>query len=550
MVQNQNSLSISKIDDNNQLANVLANNVSHSALSKVPSPSILPPSLPSIVLPPRRYHELSRGGRRRRRLSSVQDPTLSIKSSRAFVASAYKESTATESEEVHHHQHHAATKRKVLASNVLEGKFRNRSEQQEGTDSDKGCNTHASAGRSGDAADMQFSKITHREYSTVTTYTSAKYSGVRLPESTPPENEVLSKSRRTRPTIPKLSTVPIPAIQPSSSISTPVPETISRPTPTPKKKGNAAASTATATVPAKSTASELGITVGDSADLHCIVQEQEQGRETTPCIYAFTSARADPPPSVLESIGTAIGSRVTRGYGVQCVGTSTTKVEGHGVSLSNTMSDTEQISARKEGHEETFSATVNNMGGGMERWKKPIGQSYATGVDSIVHAVNGGQEQRVGSSVREGYEYCDNISDVQIHAWACHWHHEGRRREGGLFRALSYLSVSMFGYMTDLDLVDEVLGKEYFYAAMKEVSTLKQLDIARCPANRRGDNDKDLEHFRVEARGHDLHSLIFNFLDEWLLRFHMFGFVAKKVCVTGLDLDRYVIYIFVFYFCL
>jgi len=71
-----------------------------------------------------------------------------------------------------------------------------------------------------------------------------------------------------------------------------------------------------------------------------------------------------------------------------------------------------------------------------------------------------------------GYEYLDHPADVQLHAWGtC------------LTEAFEQAALAMFGYMTDLSTVEEADTQE------------------------------------VTAQGHDLESLLFHFLDEWLFLF-------------------------------
>ena len=86
------------------------------------------------------------------------------------------------------------------------------------------------------------------------------------------------------------------------------------------------------------------------------------------------------------------------------------------------------------------------------------------------------------------YEYLDHTADVQLHAWG-----------GSLTESLGWLAVAMFGYMTDLATVD----------VDREVSEGRVGTLA--------------------VAGHDLDTLIFAFLDEWLYQFHDTGFVAKRV---------------------
>jgi len=118
-----------------------------------------------------------------------------------------------------------------------------------------------------------------------------------------------------------------------------------------------------------------------------------------------------------------------------------------------------------------------------------------------------------------GYEYCDHTADVQLHAW-------GRTLE----ESLEGLVVGMFGYMTDLEKIDEIVGRAEFEA---EAGSGRNVTPAV------GGDDSEI--FRVVAQGHDLYSLIFNFLDGWLLRFHTASFVVKRVHVTGLDTKSFII---------
>mmetsp|Transcript_50440 Transcript_50440/g.60796 ORF Transcript_50440/g.60796 Transcript_50440/m.60796 type:complete len:250 (-) Transcript_50440:145-894(-) len=98
------------------------------------------------------------------------------------------------------------------------------------------------------------------------------------------------------------------------------------------------------------------------------------------------------------------------------------------------------------------------------------------------------------------YEYRDHTADVQLHSWG-----------KDLSEALSWCAVAMFGYMTCIGDVDV--------------------------------NEKESDDFGkgVVARGQDLYSLIFAFLDEWLFNFHDTGFIAKEVVVTSIDLEGFCI---------
>ena len=92
------------------------------------------------------------------------------------------------------------------------------------------------------------------------------------------------------------------------------------------------------------------------------------------------------------------------------------------------------------------------------------------------------------------YEYLDHTADIQLHSWG-----------DDLPSALEQLAVAMFGYMTRLTSI-----------AVDERTS-----------------DEVASH--VVARGHDLHSMVFAFLDEWLFVFHDTGFVAKEVEIVQFD---------------
>jgi len=86
------------------------------------------------------------------------------------------------------------------------------------------------------------------------------------------------------------------------------------------------------------------------------------------------------------------------------------------------------------------------------------------------------------------YEYKDHTADVQLHTWG-----------STLQEAFEWQVVAMFGYMTDLELVEE---------AEEATRTF-------------------------EAEGHDIDSLLYNFLNEALMLFAEGElFVAKRVQIT------------------
>lgn len=96
-------------------------------------------------------------------------------------------------------------------------------------------------------------------------------------------------------------------------------------------------------------------------------------------------------------------------------------------------------------------------------------------------------------SINVKYEYRDHPADVQLHAWG-----------DTLQEAFEQVAVSMFGYMTELDKVDELQTED------------------------------------LEVEGHDMESLLFQFLDECLFLFSTDSFlVAKRVCITHFDKENF-----------
>merc|ERR1712018_662564 len=92
------------------------------------------------------------------------------------------------------------------------------------------------------------------------------------------------------------------------------------------------------------------------------------------------------------------------------------------------------------------------------------------------------------------YEYLDHTADVQLHAWG-----------DDLKEAFEQLAISMFGYMTEIDTVD----------------MLEECD-------------------EIVAEGHDMLSLIFHWLDEWLFFFSAENFlIARKVKITEFDRENF-----------
>ena len=92
-----------------------------------------------------------------------------------------------------------------------------------------------------------------------------------------------------------------------------------------------------------------------------------------------------------------------------------------------------------------------------------------------------------------GYEYLDHPADVQVHSW-------GRT----LKEAFEQCAVGMYGVMTEIDSVDPLQEED------------------------------------IEATGHDLESLLYNFLDECLFNFCAEPFhCACIVNIKEFDVDEF-----------
>ncbi|XP_045597036.2 protein archease-like [Procambarus clarkii] len=91
------------------------------------------------------------------------------------------------------------------------------------------------------------------------------------------------------------------------------------------------------------------------------------------------------------------------------------------------------------------------------------------------------------------YEYLDHPADVQIHAWG-----------ESLGEAFEQSAVAMFGYMTEIDTVEITDRQE------------------------------------IEASGHDIESLLYQFLDECLYIFSAEPFfIARKVVVKEFNKEDF-----------
>eukprot|EP00116_Pleurobrachia_bachei_P008908 sb/3469170/ len=88
-----------------------------------------------------------------------------------------------------------------------------------------------------------------------------------------------------------------------------------------------------------------------------------------------------------------------------------------------------------------------------------------------------------------GYEYCDHTADIQVHSWG-----------SDLREAFEECCIGMFGIMTDLSKVEAT------------------------------------DTFELEARGDDLESLLFHFLDEWLYAFSVEPFfIPNEINIEEFD---------------
>ena len=107
--------------------------------------------------------------------------------------------------------------------------------------------------------------------------------------------------------------------------------------------------------------------------------------------------------------------------------------------------------------------------------------------DDVKHIISEPGTPPVGSQ----FEYLDHPADIILHSWG-----------DDISHALSNLVICMFGYMT----------------------SLKSISINSAQSLEFGSN--------IVGEGHDLHSLIYSFLDEWLYNFHDTNFVPKEVTIS------------------
>lgn len=91
------------------------------------------------------------------------------------------------------------------------------------------------------------------------------------------------------------------------------------------------------------------------------------------------------------------------------------------------------------------------------------------------------------------YEYLDHTADVQLHAWG-----------DDLQEAFEQVSMAMFGYMTELEYVEFKMT------------------------------------YGIEAEGHDMESLLYSYLDEWLFAFSAEPFfIPRKIKIIEFDRENF-----------
>lgn len=121
-------------------------------------------------------------------------------------------------------------------------------------------------------------------------------------------------------------------------------------------------------------------------------------------------------------------------------------------------------------------------------------------IDRRKDVLSHGMTTTFQEEILSNYEYLDHTADVQLHSW-------GKTLES----ALEELAIAMFGYMTKLSTID-----------------INEDDSAKFGS-------------KIEAKGQDLQSMVFHYLQEWLCIFHESGFVAKQVTVQALDRNSFTV---------
>jgi SHS2 domain-containing protein len=128
----------------------------------------------------------------------------------------------------------------------------------------------------------------------------------------------------------------------------------------------------------------------------------------------------------------------------------------------------------------------------------PVAASGAAGSAAAgaadADAEGGGGGDGSGSGHYRQYEYLDHTADIQIHAWGY-----------TMAEAFEQVTVGMFGYMTELDSVE--------------------VDDACTRV--------------IEAKGHDMLSLLYSFMDEFLYLFCGDEIAISQIDVLELDTTKW-----------
>ena len=96
------------------------------------------------------------------------------------------------------------------------------------------------------------------------------------------------------------------------------------------------------------------------------------------------------------------------------------------------------------------------------------------------------------------FEYLNHPADIILHSWG-----------SDLQSSLCNIALCMFGYITSLESVATNAAQSCDYGS------------------------------HMVAEGHDLRSLIYSFLDEWLFNFHDTDFVANTITLEEINLDKW-----------
>jgi SHS2 domain-containing protein len=144
--------------------------------------------------------------------------------------------------------------------------------------------------------------------------------------------------------------------------------------------------------------------------------------------------------------------------------------------------------------------TPTNPRGPSEENERRIAESIGKRKKSNAAAavISADLEEKDYNEILGTYEYLDHTADIQLHSWG-----------DSIELALEALAMAMFGYMTKISLIEV--------------------------------NDADSVEWgsSVQIQAHDLTSLVFNFLQEWLCIFHETKFVPRTVTIHSLDWDSF-----------